>query len=252
MERPSFIAIVIPCYNEAERLQIHEFQEFLENSAKQTFFLFVNDGSVDNTTEVLDKIKVLKQGHIDVLNLSKNSGKAEAVRQGMIWLMEHQNNFDYAAFMDADLSTPLTQIDAMRKRIVEYNRPAALIGSRVKIFGSTDIQRSEFRHYIGRIIATLISRSLKLSIYDTQCGFKVFRKDMLNRLFGQKFISRWLFDVEILFRLKQIFGSTSLTTQLFEIPVEAWHEKGGSKIPFHYIFRVPIELFKIRSKYGSK
>lgn len=209
----------------------------------------MNDHSDDGTGRILQNLVDQHTEDSGILNLESNQGKAEAVRQGMLWTLKNKPNCKYAGFIDADLATPLNEVLELSQKIKQYSNPAMLMGSRVKIYGSSDIQRSETRHYIGRIIATFISRSLQLAIYDTQCGFKFFRNDVLKNLFEEKFISKWLFDVEIIFRLKKLYAEKQLSTQLFEIPLKQWHEKGGSKISWLYIFLVPFDLMKIRRKY---
>ncbi len=244
--------VIIPCYNEASRLPVQEFKEFLSSDSNDTDILFVNDGSKDKTSDVLAALKADFPQRVNTLELNKNSGKAEAVRSGVLKLLEEEAEFDYIAFMDADLSTPLSEITEIRKAILEFSNPSMVFGSRIKLFGSTEITRSNARHYVGRIIATMISKSLKLAIYDTQCGFKFIRKDRLKSIFEERFTSRWLFDVEIIFRLLILFGYEKIEKEMFEYPVKKWTEKGDSKIPLTYAFRIPLELMRIRSKYSSK
>ena len=123
-----------------------------------------------------------------------------------------------------------------------------LMASRIKLFGSTDIQRSSLRHYTGRIIATAISLILGIAVYDTQCGLKFFRRDFVADLFAKPFISRWLFDVEIIFRLMR---KVEARGNLYEIPLAKWVEKGASKIPLSYVVLLPLELGRIAWKYRS-
>ena len=249
MKSNNKIAFIIPCYNEEKRLPFSDFTNFIAANHVNISFLFVNDGSKDNTEMLLNKLIKDSQGRASLLSLKNNQGKAEAIRQGMIQLATSTGDNDYIGFMDADLAVPLDEIFKLDKAITDFENPAMLIGSRIKLFGSTEIIRSNRRHYIGRMIATLISKSLKLPIYDTQCGFKAIRKDMVMPLFKDPFISRWLCDVELIFRLLALTGYYGIKGQLFEMPMSKWQEKGDSRIPLTYAFKMPFELLKIRKRY---
>lgn len=249
MKSNNNIAFIIPCYNEENRLPLADFANFLAAKHLNVLLLFVNDGSKDNTVKLLSNLVNDSEGKASLLSLKKNQGKAEAIRQGMLHLAESNSGLDYIGFMDADLAVSLDEIFKLDSVISDFENPAMIIGSRIKLFGSTEIIRSNRRHYIGRVIATLISKSLKLPIYDTQCGFKVIRKDMVSTLFKESFTSRWLFDVELIFRLLALTGYNGIQGQLFEMPVSKWHEKGDSRIPLTYAFSMPFELLKIRNRY---
>lgn len=244
--------IVVPCYNEGNRFPINEFQSFISDQAEANRFLFVNDGSTDNTAEILSDLNRQFPEKTTFLDLKENKGKAGAIREGMLSLIAGEKDFEYAGFMDADLSTPLSEITHLRKTIDETGKRSMIIGSRIKLFGSTHIERSEFRHYIGRVIATFISASLELPVYETQCGFKFFRRDRVEELFKEEFSSRWLFDVELIFRLLILLGYDTIADELYEMPVKTWIEKGDSKIPLSYAFNIPLELMKIRMRYKKQ
>ena len=233
-------------------MSVKTFEAFLYEGHEVVHFLFVNDGSTDNTQELINKICDTFPERAKTKHLVKNGGKAEAIRQGMLFLMEEKLKCDYAGFMDADLATPLDEIERAYQAVSDFNHPSMIVGSRIKLFGSTEITRSDYRHYVGRVIATFISRSLKLDIYDTQCGFKFIRADRMEALFKDVFISRWLFDVEMIFRLLIQTGYSKIHGELIELPVTKWEEKGGSKIPISYALRIPFELMKIGGRYKDK
>lgn len=234
------LLIVIPCYNEAERLPIDEFKSFFSQASNQHIhFLFVNDGSSDDTSKILQNLSGNYE-QVDFLDLKKNSGKAEAIRQGVL----HSKNldFDYIGYFDADLAAPLSEISTLSQRI-NSKKPYMLLGARVKLLGSTVIKRKLSRHYIGRIFATIVSNMLKLAIYDTQCGAKLVRKDVAASIFIAPFISKWLFDVELLFRIKKQYREVE--NKIIEVPLKRWEDKSGSKIKFSYYFQAPFDLLKI-------
>ena len=114
------------------------------------------------------------------------------------------------------------------------------------------IERSEKRHYVGRIIATFIDNILKLKVYDTQCGSKLFTKELAELLFKEAFISRWLFDVELFARMINLYGRETALQKMLEIPLDKWINKDGSKVKMSYFFKLLIDLYKIRKKYFKK
>ena len=236
--------IVIPSYNEEKRLPIREFDEFIlkDRSVK---FLIVNEGSTDNTLNILKKLKNHHPDQINIQHLKKNLGKADAIRNGMLEL-ESKREFKYVGYMDADLATPLNQINKLRDVLDRSENISFVFGSRIAKLGS-NIKRNTYRHYLGRIVATLISMELKLAIYDTQCGLKLFRREILNTLFMESFKSKWLFDVELFHRLMRLNSNISLIAR--EIPLDTWVEKGNSKITFIDILKIPVELYRIHKNY---
>ena len=125
---------------------------------------------------------------------------------------------------------------------------AFVFGSRIKKLDN-NIQRKKYRFIIGRVIATLISYMLKLPIYDSQCGCKVFRRDWVGIIFKDVFISPWLFDVEIFFRLIRHFGREKIQTKIEEVPLKEWVDTDDSKVSLLYGFKVWFDLIKIYVHY---
>ncbi|CAN0606034.1 unnamed protein product, partial [Ectocarpus sp. 12 AP-2014] len=120
-------AIVIPCYNEANRLDQDAFLSFLEQTP-DTEFLFVNDGSKDETLDVLCEMRDAAPDRITVINLSQNSGKAEAVRQGLIAASEMGATF--IGYWDADLATPLDAITDFTRVLSKFPETQVVFGAR--------------------------------------------------------------------------------------------------------------------------
>ena len=239
------ILLIVPCYNEERRLPLDEYKAFLDNDLYSTIdILFVNDGSKDDTLTVLEDLA--KAYHnVSVLDLESNQGKAEAIRKGM--LSKAESTYDYLGFFDADLATPLEEVHSLIHAINTNKKPYLVMGARVKLLGSTDIKRKLMRHYIGRVFATIVSNMLKLSVYDTQCGAKLIKRGIVPSIFQNEFSSKWLFDVEILFRLKNEFPD--FKERIIEVPIKKWEDKDGSKINLSYYFRAPFDLLKIYFKY---
>ncbi|MCL6591604.1 MAG: glycosyltransferase [Firmicutes bacterium] len=231
------ICLVVPCYNEEKRLKIQEFTSFDPNC----YFIFVNDGSTDGTLKLIQEN--LRPG-LFCLNLEQNSGKAEAIRQGILFLkgLPVFPEIQWAGYWDADLSTPLAELyDYLLFYQTFAPSAQAIWGSRVRRLGS-DIKRSFKRHFLGRFFANITSLVLGLRCYDSQCGAKLFKKELLEPAFGEKFISRWIFDVELMLRLDKY--------SIVEYPLKHWHDVGGSKVKlFSVAYRTLMEIFRIRDKY---
>ena len=99
-------------------------------------------------------------------------------------------------------------------------------------------------------MATLISNVLDLKVYDTQCGCKMFVTNLAPTLFNDSFTSKWLFDVELFFRLKKHYGVSQFKSVLLEVPLKRWIDRGDSKVSFFYGFKVFFDLYKIKLRYN--
>lgn len=237
-------SIVIPCYNEQRGISIREYSNFLDNNP-EVFICFVNDGSTDKTLEVLNVLKEKYENQIHILSLEKNSGKAEAVRAGINYCNLNSKH-QYIGYLDADLATTLEEFIELRNHI--QGEIIFSFGSRIRKIGST-IDRENSRFLIGRVVATFISNILDIKVYDTQCGSKLFTREISQQLFQKEFISKWLFDVEIFYRMIHHFGREKAITKMLEIPLKSWVEKGDSKVKFTYGFKLWFDLFKISREY---
>ncbi len=235
------IAVIIPCYNEAKRLQPQAFVGFLQSHTDADLF-FVNDGSTDLTLSILTEIKKNCPEQVQIISINKKGGKANAVREGLL-ATQKKTSHHYVGYLDADLSTSLTEFYRLYQVIcksgVDY-----LSGSRVKML-HTNIERSFFRHITGRIIATIIDSKYKLGIYDTQCGAKWFKTELIDIFCQEKFITKWFFDVEIFLRIKKNMPEA----KGIEVPLAKWKDPGGSKINILDFPFVIKEIFSLRRKY---
>lgn len=239
--------IIIPCYNEEDRFFIDLFNEFYLKS--EVCFCFVNDGSKDNTFQMLNGLQQGRTERIIVLDLKTNVGKAEAVRQGILHSI-NWHNFDFIGYFDADFATPLSEIYYLLNQFDNKPNCQIVFGSRVKLMGRK-IERRILRHYLGRIFATIVSLMLKLPIYDTQCGAKLFHVQLAQQIFIKPFISRWFFDVEIFARIINLYGYEQAASVMYEAPLNQWSEIGGSKLSFKHYLITPYELLRIKLKYLS-
>jgi glycosyltransferase involved in cell wall biosynthesis len=227
---PTQSVVVVPCYNEEQRLNRAIFGAYAGGTTGDVKLLFVDDGSRDGTSGMLRELVSEQPSRLSLLTLPKNAGKAEAVRQGMLAALEMSP--DAIGFWDADLATPLEIIDEFRAILATKADVLWVFGSRVKMLGRS-IDRRLIRHLAGRGFATAVSLVLDLDVYDTQCGAKLFRADHhLQAVLAEPFGSRWIFDVELLARLAAR-GRGGLAPPLencvYEAPLRTWHESRGSK-----------------------
>ena len=222
--------VVVPCFNEEKRLPIEAFHQFL-GLHPPVHLLFVNDGSTDSTLSVLNALQAAFPEHVDVLDKQPNGGKAEAVRAGMLHAIAHAPT-GICGFWDADLATPLNAILDM-KRILDHRPQLEMVfGARVRLLGRS-IERRPARHYLGRIFATVVSTLLRVPIYDTQCGAKLFRVTPdLEVVLAQPFHSRWIFDVELLARFldRHAHDPAYAPAAIYEFPLLVWHDVAGSRL----------------------
>ena len=241
--------VVVPCYNEAQRLRPQQFTRFLEEDLGIRF-LFVNDGSTDETLAVLLGLQRLHPQWISVLDQQPNAGKAEAVRSGLLQAITDPGTI-YVGFWDADLATPLDAIPDLLGKLSSTPGLEMVFGARVRLLGR-HIHRKPVRHYLGRCFATVASSLLRLPIYDTQCGAKLFRVTPdLREILKGSFRSRWIFDVEILARFVALRQGNfdHLRHVIYEYPLERWEDVAGSRVkPFDFI-RAVRELLHIYQTY---
>jgi glycosyltransferase involved in cell wall biosynthesis len=236
------LVLVVPCYNEEKRLDVDAFRAY-----GGAAFLFVNDGSGDGTLRVLNALRDSDPSRFHVVNLERNSGKAEAVRRGILAAMER--GAELTGFWDADLATPLSELPAFLEIFETRPEIAMVFGARVRLLGRA-ISRQASRHYLGRFGATLISQTLGLAVYDTQCGAKLFRAgENLRQVFARPFLSRWIFDVEILARFVEMQGRDAVAREVYEYPVKVWRDVKGSKVKSTDFLRALRDLAKIRRAY---
>jgi glycosyltransferase involved in cell wall biosynthesis len=219
--------VVVPCFNEARRLDEGAFRELAQT--RRVWLLFVDDGSTDGTGAILERLEQRDES-IEVLGLPRNMGKAEAVRQGLRRAVG--KGAAIVGYFDADLATPGAELLRMVDILESRADLMAVFGSRVVRLGS-QIERSPFRHYTGRVFATVASVALGVAVYDTQCGAKVFRVDAnFKAAIEEPFRSAWSFDVVLCQRLFE--GTSELPglpiDSFLEMPLDVWRDVGGSNV----------------------
>lgn len=240
------LSIIIPCYNEELRLDPTKFIDFL-NEKSDINMVFVDDASLDDTENQLQKIKATNPDRVKIIKLPARSGKGEAVRLGLIASVEN-STIKYHGFMDADHAVSLKEFYRLYQKISNTDK-LFLIGSRVKKIGAS-IKRNEWRHFYSRIIATIVGSIIKLDVYDTQCSAKIFNSSLVSKVFLEKFRTKWLFDVEIICRINKNIGD--LNSFGIEEPLLEWSEIKGSKLQWFNLLQILKEVLLLKKHYRAK
>ncbi len=238
--------IIIPCYNEADRLNIDAYLKFLQLD-NNYYVCFVNDGSKDQTINILKGLQKRFSHKVSVIDIKKNRGKAAAVRAGSRYL-HSRGDIEYIGYIDADLSTDFDDFDDLTKTLDSKKNLDMVFGSRAKS-GTKSIKKDSSRAIISKIINLLVRCIILLPIYDTQCGAKVYRAHLVPILFKRKFLSRWLFDVEMFIRLKRHYGRKATMRSIFEQPLKRWIHVEDSKLGIKDALEIPIRLCSIWFQY---
>jgi len=220
--------IVIPCYNEANRLKFNEFRNFISQNSNY-LLCFVNDGSKDATLDQLLEFQAENSNQVRVVNLVENQGKAEAVRAGMLHLLSE------------------TEVDKRLVQVMIDEEKQMVVGSRKMNLGN-DVVRSAFRKIASAAVGMVINLIIAMPVRDTQCGAKVFERSTATYLFRQAFISRWLFDVELFIRIRNLYES-QVMSRISEVGLLNWTEVEGSKISLTESLKFPVRLMEIAYSY---
>lgn len=239
------IGVVIPCYNEGDRLS-HDIFKAFTNKNLGYHLCFVNDGSTDNTLEALEYLRDGNESHMSIVNCEKNRGKAEAVRQGVLHLSSDRQ-LDYIGYLDADLSTDFKDFDDLVSTIAE-SKFKIVSGSRMSRMGA-DITKESARKIISKTINLIIRSILKMPFNDTQCGAKIMHRDIALNMFNKPFITKWLFDVEIFMRMRAYYGKEKVQGLICEQPLKRWIHADGSKLSLKDSFQIIGQLGKIAIHY---
>lgn len=230
MPRP-FLSIIIPAYNEEKRLPetLEQVFSFLAEQEYIAEVIVVENGSRDRTYKIAKELSAVFQNLYVLQN--KETGKGKAVQRGML-----KARGAYRIFCDADLSMPIEEI---ARFIPPHNDADIVIASR-EVEGAIRYDEPHQRHLTGRVFNFIIRTLAIPDIHDTQCGFKGFRADVAEDLFGHQSIQGWAFDVELLY-IAKLRGY-----EVVELPIP-WHYREESKISiFRDSFRMFLDILKIR------
>ena len=211
-----FLSIVIPAYNEAGRIasSLVALQVYVQRKGFQIETIVVDDGSTDNTAELASR-----QAGIRVLRNGRNRGKGFSVRRGVL-----EARGELVLFTDADLSAPINEADKLIAAL-ESSHADAVVGSRALERDLIGTHQSPLRELGGRLFNLLVRIFTGLNIHDTQCGFKLFRRETTCRAFELQRVERFGFDPEILFLIEHQGGKVA------EVPVR-WNHSPATKVRY--------------------
>ncbi len=230
-----FYSIVIPAYNEAERIgaSLDRILAFIAESRWSAEIIVVNDGSRDNTSQVVQEYS-RRNPIIRVLENPGNRGKGYSVRNGML-----NASGQVLLFTDADLSSPIEEANKLFA-VIESGQADVAIGSRYLQSELQTRKQPLHRRMLGRAFNGALRMILGLSYVDTQCGFKAFNRKAVTTIFPNMKIERWGFDPEILF-LARRYG-----LRVAEVPVSWAHDHRSKISPLRDGTRMLGELLRIR------
>ena len=223
------LSIVIPCYNEAQDIasNVEKVKSYLLDKKIDHELLLVNDGSKDNTKEVIESIEGVK-----ALSYEKNRGKGGAVKYGI-----ENASGDYVLFMDADLSTDLSAIEKVVELAPNYD---LIIGSRHAKDSVIKKKQPWTRVFIGWCCRVLVKMLFHTKLKDTQCGFKAMKTDVAKKIVVKQLVTNFAFDVEYIYiaRLNNL--------SMYELGV-IWSDDRGSTVnPIKSSLKFFRDIFFIR------
>ena len=230
------VVLIIPCYNEAARIDVDRFRALATDPRVR--LLFVDDGSTDGTWTVLERLAA-ESPSVEAMALGSNRGKGEAVRRGLSTAI--LQGATAVGYYDADLATPEDEMLRLVDVLLSDQRLRAVLAARVSLLGA-EIERSAFRHYAGRVFASVAAVACGVRIYDTQCGAKVFRTDAcLEEALSSPFRSRWSFDVELIARLMSAPDEGG-PQGFVEVPLRHWVDVPGSNLKIRSMLKASADL----------
>lgn len=228
------LSILIPVYNEEKRIsltfsQLNVF--FKEYKLFNAEIIFVDDGSSDNTLDMINKYKTACKKR--VVSYPKNMGKGHAIKQGML-----RATGDYCLMTDADMSTPFSELKKMAKYI-NANYPV-IIGTRKANGSNITKPQPWYRENLGKGYTILANLITGVNVSDFTCGFKLFSKEARDNIFSKAVINRWSYDAEILLLARE----SNLSIK--EVPV-IWRNNESSRVKLYRdIWKSFTDLIRIK------
>jgi dolichyl-phosphate beta-glucosyltransferase len=217
-----FVHLVIPAYNESRRLPkyLPRLCEALSKTSHSWRITVVDDGSNERESRGMLQCVERCGPHVRFHRLAANEGKGAAVYSG--WNLDSESS--WLGLLDADGSIPPHEVVRLLGILDADHAPDAFFCSRCKILGRT-VQRSWLRHVGGRVFATFVSLATGIPVYDSQCGFKLVRRESYEAIKRRLHEKRFAFDVELLVALTESGAS------VIEFPID-WFDVPGSKVHF--------------------
>ena len=231
-----FLSVIIPAYNEGKRLlpTLSKIYAYLSTKDFPYEIIVVDDGSTDNTLQIIKNF-ASSDKHIILLVNELNRGKGYSVRKGML-----SARGEYVFFTDADLSTPIEEIEKCLPHLI--NGYHVVIGSRSMRGADIIVHQPWYREKMGKIFNFMVNMVLLKGIIDTQCGFKGFKREVVKTVFSRCKIDGFSFDVEALYL------SRKYNFKIKEIPIR-WENSALSKVsPIKHSLQMFRDLIGIKIK----
>lgn len=231
-----FLSVIIPAYNEEKRVlsTLSKICAYLSTKDFPYEIIVVDDGSTDNTLQMVKNF-ASSDNHIVILINEQNSGKGYSVRKGML-----SARGEYVFFTDADLSTPIEEIEKCLPYLI--NGYDVVIGSRSMPGSDILVRQPWYREKMGKIFNFMVNMVLLKGIIDTQCGFKGFKREAVKTVFNRCKIDGFSFDVEALYL------SRKYNFKIKEIPIR-WENSPLSKVsPIKHSLQMFKDLIGIKIK----
>ncbi len=225
------LSVIVPAYNEETRLEPFLLQliRFKKRNSFILEIIVVNDGSTDNTQQLLDKYRK----SIKIVSYSRNRGKGYAVKQGIL-----AAKGDLIAFMDADGATPASQLAEMYAALQGND---VVVGNRKTKKARIVARQPLYRRFLSWGFNATVALLFNFNVKDVLCGFKGMKASLAKQIAKQMVSNRWVFDVEIIAR------ATAMNAKIGVVPIQ-WRHIGGSKMKVGLnTFRILIELFRLRA-----
>jgi glycosyltransferase involved in cell wall biosynthesis len=236
--------MVVPCFNEENRLDLDYWKQIIIERSN-VYWIFVNDGSTDNTKDAL--LKLENKNNVLVLDYTNNKGKAEAIRVGINEAFKSIKGIQLVGYCDSDRAFAKEDIFIMiDKAIVDINDQKTYkvwISSRIALSGRK-IMRKKNRHYIGRMISTYVTNGWDAAPYDTQSGLKLFSSNAnLEMAFSKPFKTKWFCDLELITRILAQYPKQNI---IWEEPLNYWQDIGNSRITLRQYPNILKEIYLIK------
>jgi len=234
-----YLSLILPAYNEGSRIgpTLDKIGDFLSKKSYDYEVILVDDGSVDNTIAVAEKSRLYKEDKLRIIKNGKNRGKGFSVKNGIF-----NSSGEYILFSDADLSTPIEEVDKLFGAI--NNGYDIVIGSRALKESQVIISQPWYRETMGKVFNLFVKSIVLKGFNDTQCGFKLFKSDTARYIASRLKIEGFSFDVEMLYiAIKKGYN-------IKEMPV-VWLNSARSKVsPILDSARMFLDLIKIKTIHG--
>jgi dolichyl-phosphate beta-glucosyltransferase len=234
------LVLILPVFNEVSRNSNHFWEDLM--SKTNIDLLFVDDASTDNS---LDQLKLYSDNaNVGLMRLSRNSGKAEAIRQAFLSEAKQSIKHRYIGYLDSDGAFPSNEIvNHIPKAIEKLNNGFSIYSVSRVLLSGRNIDRRTHRHIIGRMIRTLVGLRHKSLPYDTQSGFKLFWNDAIQGdVMATPFKTKWFVDIEIMIRRKALSNNESY---LWEEPAQTWTDIDNSSVNLRSSFQILSDLIQI-------